>query len=119
MEKLAAVASKIKTPLALSGLVVVVLYAIYKQILSLDVYERIGSESTFQFLQNILDKLFWLAIIAIILGVICYLLPIILSHKARPSSSNVSLIDASLDPKDSPYKQTIKDGTKKIDPKED
>lgn len=116
LDKLMGIASKVKTPLTLSGIVVIVLYAIYRQVLSLDVFENVGANSTFVLLQNVLDRLFWLAQIAIILGVVSYLTTFILSRKTPPSSSNVSLIDASLDPHDSPYEQTIEEGRKKVKP---
>lgn len=117
LDKLMNTASKIKTPLTLSGIVIVVLYAIYRQVLSLDVFEKIGSNSTFILLQNILDKLFWLALFAIILGVISYLTIFILGRKKPLTSSSVVLIDASLDPHDSPYQQTVENGRKTIRPK--
>jgi hypothetical protein len=110
-------AGKVKTPLTLSGAVIVVLYAIYKQVLSLSVFANVGADSTFIILQSILNKLFWLALIAIVLGVASYLTTFILGRKAPTSSSNVSLIDASLDPHDSPYEQVIEAGRKTVKPK--
>jgi hypothetical protein len=111
------IANKVKTPLSLAGITIIVLYAIYRQILSLDIFENIGQDSTFILLQNILDKLFWLALISILLGVFSYLVTIILNRKLRSHSSRVTLIDASLDPKDSPYVQIEEEGKKKIKPK--
>ncbi|OGO74867.1 MAG: hypothetical protein A3K45_03600 [Chloroflexi bacterium RIFOXYC12_FULL_59_14] len=116
MGKFINLAGKIKTPLTLSGLVVVILYAVYRQVLSLNIFENIGANSTFVLLQNILDKIFWLALISILLGVASYLVTFILSRQAPRSSSSVSLIDASLDPHDSPYEQHIENGKKKIRP---
>ena len=43
LTKLAAIAAAIRTPLALAGLITVVLYAIYRQVLSLPVFENIGA----------------------------------------------------------------------------
>ncbi len=117
LDKILGVAAKIKTPLTLSGMIVSILYLLYKQILSLDIFENVGAISTFAIIQNILDRLFWLAILAMILGVASYLTTFIVNRRASNSSSNVSLIDASLDPKDSPYDQTSENGKKRIKPK--
>jgi len=68
-------------------------------------------------LQNVVDKLFILALVAITLGVLSYLGTFVLSRIAPPRSSNVTLLDASLDPKDSPYQQTVKGRRKIITPK--
>jgi len=116
-EKLFILAGKVKTPLILSGLVVSVLYGIYKQILSLDVFENIGANSTFVILQSMLEKVFWLALISIVLGVASYLTTFVLSRKQPAHKSNVSLIDASLDPHNSAYEQNNEKGKKNIKPK--
>ncbi len=114
IQEIMKLAVKVRTPLALAGLTVVILYAIDKEILSLDVFEKIGGSGTLLLLQDILDKLFWLALVALVLGIASYVLTILLSYKSQSHSSNVKLIDASLDPHDSPYEQTIEDGKKKI-----
>jgi hypothetical protein len=67
------VVSRIKTPLVLSGVVVVALYGIYKTVLALDVFEKVGGESTYRLLDSVLSKIFWLAMVSIVLGVGSYL----------------------------------------------
>lgn len=114
--RLAAIAGKVKSPLTLSGIVVVVLYAIYRQVLSLDVFEKVGANSTLVLLQSILDKLYWIALVSIVLGVASYLTTFVLGRKPPISAAKVSLIDASLDPHDSPYKQIVEDGRSSIVP---
>ena len=104
------IATKIMTPLALSGAVLIVLYAIYRQILSLPVFDNIGSESTFLLLHNISVMLFWLALIALMLGVASYLFTAILKRRMPSLSSEFRLIDASLDRGDSPYVQSTEQG---------
>jgi hypothetical protein len=54
----------------------------------------------------VLEKLFWLALIAMILGVLSYLVTVILGHKSKPLADRVDLVNASLDLKDSPYRET-------------
>jgi hypothetical protein len=112
--KISAIATKIKTPLALSGLVFVVLYLLYRQVLSLDVFSNIGANSTFLLLQNVLGKLFLLALLALVLGVGSYLTSAILTHKVQRKSSNVELLDASLMDDDAGYEQVVEAGVKKI-----
>jgi len=80
-ERVVDIARKVRTPLALSGVVIAVLYAIYRQVLSLNVFENIGANPTFLLLQNVLDKLFWLALVSIVLGVISYLITALISDK--------------------------------------
>jgi len=114
LQELMNVAVKVRTPLALAGLTIVVLYGIYKEVLSLNVFEKIGANATFILLQDILDKLFWLALLALVLGVASYLVTSLVGRKSQSHFSNVTLVDASLDSHDNPYTQTIEGGRKKI-----
>lgn len=114
--KLLGVANKVKTPVALSAMVVLVLYAIYRQVLNLKVFSNIGSDPTFRLLQNVIDKMFWLALSALLLGVISYIVTFIFKKRMLVSRSAVTIIDASLDHKDSAYEQTIQNGKKTIRP---
>lgn len=102
VNKLSEIANRVKTPLALAGLIIVVLYAIFQQILALDIFSRLESGPTLNLLQSILNKIFWLALTSLILGVASYLIPLVLRLVGEKYSS-VTLLDASLDPVDSPY----------------
>ena len=114
IQALLKLALKIRTPLALAGLVIIIFYAIYKEVLSMNIFANVGGNSTFLIIENIIDKVFWLAVIALVLGVISYLVTYFLSYRNKSLSSNVSLIDASLDQHSSPYQQQTEDGIKKI-----
>jgi len=114
IQALLKLALKIRTPLALAGLVIIIFYAIYKEVLSLNIFSNVGANSTFLIIENIIDKVFWLAVLALVLGVISYLFTYLLSYKSKSLSSNVSLIDASLDRRRSPYQQHTEDGIIKI-----
>jgi hypothetical protein len=96
---------RVRTPLSLAGLAFVILYFIYKNILQLDIYENVGSERTFLVIDRVVTSLFWLALAALILGIVGYLvrplMPNLISPK--PLQSRTSLIDASLDPQASEY----------------
>jgi hypothetical protein len=72
--KIATILDRIKTPLTLGGLVVVVLYGLYSQILKLPGFAAaLPSGAAAQLLQDIIKYLFWLAILAVVLGVGSYL----------------------------------------------
>jgi len=105
---------KIKTPLTLAGLVIVVFYALYKEILSLPIFGNIGGNSTFLIIEDIISKVFWLALVALILGIVGFLFTFMIEHKNKQLASNVSLIDASLDTQSSPYHEYTENGVKKI-----
>jgi len=105
--KIVAVAARVKTPLTLAGLTVAVLYGVYRLVLALPVFEPLGAERTFMILRSVLGYIFWLAIAAIVLGIGAHIL--IAREGMRNRTSRVTLVDASLDPKDSDYEQT-KDG---------
>lgn len=71
--KIGSVLDRVKTPLTLGGLVILVLYGIYSQILKLGIFPQLPAASAFTLLQTIVSYLFWLAIVALILGVGSYL----------------------------------------------
>lgn len=71
--KLVAALDRIKTPLTLGGLAVVVLYGLYSQILRLQIFGKLPPDSTFILVRDIVGYLFWLAVLAVVLGVASYL----------------------------------------------
>lgn len=72
--KVATVLNRVKTPLTLGGLVVLILYGLYSQILNLPGFRTaLSSLAVAQLLQEIIKYLFWLAILAVVLGVGSYL----------------------------------------------
>lgn len=92
MNTLFEIASAVKTPLALAGIVVVVLYLIFKGILKLNIYPELTRRDTFQLLNRIMTYLFILALIAIVLGFIAYILPLILDGKLGTILSESDII---------------------------
>jgi hypothetical protein len=73
MGKLVAALDRVKTPLTLGGLVVIVLYELYSQILKLKIFGQLPPDSTFILVRDIVGYLFWLAVLAVVLGVASYL----------------------------------------------
>ena len=68
-EKLISIANRFKTPISISALVVIVLYLIYHQILELEIFSKLDEDQTFNLINNLIYILFYLAILAIVLGV--------------------------------------------------
>lgn len=104
--KVTAVLDRIKTPLTLGGLVVIVLYGLYSQILKLPGFAAaLPSGAAAQLLQEIIKDLFYLAIFAVVLGVGSYLavhffpkgwlsnapksVPLKVTHRTRKPKSNL------------------------------
>jgi hypothetical protein len=73
MENLVAALDKIKTPLTLGGFVVIVLYGIYSQVLKLFDPKTFPPGSAALIVGDIVRYLFWLALLAVVLGVGSYL----------------------------------------------
>lgn len=73
MNALFEIASAVKTPLALAGIVVVALYLIFKAILKLNIFPKLARKDTFQLINRIMTYLFILALIAIVLGFVSYM----------------------------------------------
>ncbi len=71
--KLFNVATKIATPLSLASLSLLVLYGIYKAIVGMGIFPELTNSDTFQLLNNIINKLFILALVAMIIGVCAYI----------------------------------------------
>src|SRR6266496_2306317 len=71
-KKLFQIASRVATPLSLASTVVIVLYLVYRNILSLGVFSALAESNTFNLLNSIVDKLFYLSLVALILGVAAY-----------------------------------------------
>ncbi|MGR0479986.1 MAG: hypothetical protein ACTFAL_00905 [Candidatus Electronema sp. V4] len=92
MEKLFQISTTISTPLALGGLFAVIFFFIIKQMLAKDIFSPLTKSSSFNILKTIVDRLFVLALIAMLLGFAGYIIPMLLPA----SSSQKSLPQASL-----------------------
>lgn len=73
LSKMVGVLDRMKTPLTLGGLVVIVLYGLYSQVLALKIFGQLPPNSTFLLVRDIVGYLFWLAVLAVVLGVGSYL----------------------------------------------
>ena len=113
VERLFRLARGVRTPLTLASLIVIVFYLVLRLILNLEVFENVGQENTATILQGIIDRLFWLALAGLFLGVFAYLYTFI---QGKRLSSNVKLVDASLDKNDSHYEEVEETGLGKSGP---
>jgi hypothetical protein len=62
------VAASVSTPLALGGLFAAVLFFILKQILAKNIYPKLSRDHGAAFLKHVVDRLFTLALVAMVLG---------------------------------------------------
>lgn len=72
-EKLFEIASKITRPISVASIVVIALYLIYRAILSLNVFHTLSESNSFILLDSIVNRIFILAVIALVLGTISFL----------------------------------------------
>ncbi len=69
MEAVSGIIERIRTPLSLAGLVVLALYFVYAKILEMNVFSSVGSDQTALLISRVLSYLFWLALVAVVLGI--------------------------------------------------
>jgi uncharacterized protein YjbI with pentapeptide repeats len=79
MESLFSIAEKIGTPLSLAALTVLVLYVLFKTLLERLPTEKLLGPHVLKLLSMILTLVFWLALVALVLGVIAYILSLYIS----------------------------------------
>lgn len=79
MEKILEIASNVSTPLGLGGLIVGALFLIFRQILSLKIFPQLSRQFGGKIIIKIINTFLILALVAIILGFISYVLPTVLS----------------------------------------
>jgi hypothetical protein len=86
MTELFAIASRISTPIALAGLVVMVLYAVIRQMLRSGIFPPLNQSAGGRAVNEILKGLFILSVVAMVLGFAGY----IVSLFAPPRTSNLA-----------------------------
>jgi hypothetical protein len=73
LAKVSSVLSAVRTPLALGGLTVVVLCVIYNRVLGLGIFSTLNGSETIELLTRMVNYVFLLAIVAVVLGVVGYI----------------------------------------------
>src|SRR5215469_2543615 len=95
------IASKVSTPLALGGIIAAIIFFIFRQILAKKFFPTLSRGASGAIIQNIINKLFYLAILAIFLGFIAYVLTAVSADsKSPPEMSRVVYDEASERPDD-------------------
>jgi hypothetical protein len=72
--KVAGVLRGVRTPLSLGGLAIIVLCVVYNRVLGLGIFSTINASQTSNLLTTMVGYVFWLALIAVVLGGIGYLI---------------------------------------------
>jgi len=68
------IARRISTPISLASAIIMVLYLLYRIVLGLDIFTHLEETNTFLLLNSIVDKVFILAIVGLVLGIVSYLI---------------------------------------------
>jgi hypothetical protein len=71
--KVGSTLERVRTPLTLGGLAVLVLYGVYGKILDMDIFGDLTEESTAVVIDRIALYVFVLAIVAVVLGAASYM----------------------------------------------
>ncbi len=75
MQEIFEIASRISTPLALGGFFAAILFFIFREILRKDVFPTLAKSASAEIIKTIIDRLFILALVAMVLGFAGYILP--------------------------------------------
>lgn len=83
MEKIFEIASQVSTPLALAGFFAALVFFIFRQIVAKNIFPRLTATIGADLLKLIIDRLFVLALVAMVLGFVGYVVPPLFSPKAQ------------------------------------
>ncbi len=75
MQEIFEIASNISRPLALGGFFAAVVFFIFRQILKKEVFPTLSKSASADIIKTIIDRLFLLALVAMVLGFAGYILP--------------------------------------------
>lgn len=75
MEKIFEIASQVSTPLALAGFFAALVFFIFRQIVAKNIFPRLTAAIGADLLKLIVDRLFVLALVAMVLGFVGYVVP--------------------------------------------
>ena len=74
LTKIAGALGVVRTPLSLGGLAVLVLCLVYNKILGLGIFPTLKDSQAAQILNSMIGYVFWLAVVAVVLGIAGYLI---------------------------------------------
>ena len=93
MDKVLKLAMGIKLPLSLAALGLLIFYLIINSVLGMGIFANLSEGSTFEILNSILSFVFWIALAALIVGAILYIIPYIFPKYKK---SNVEIVSSNL-----------------------
>lgn len=92
MSEIFEIASNVSTPIGLAGITIVSLYFIFRLVLKLDIFPKLTRTLTQEIILSIINKIFWLSMVATILGFVGYIVTSQTNssstQKGKPSESN-------------------------------
>lgn len=91
MDKIFELATSISTPLALSGFFAAIVFYIFRQIVAKNIFPKLTAAVGARVLRFIIEKLFILALVAMVLGFIAYLATVLLPHRPEAGSEQSRL----------------------------
>jgi hypothetical protein len=80
LQQMSGILNRIKTPLTLAGLALLVFYGIFSKVLDLKVFSTLKEANTASLLSRVLSYAFVLALVCVVLGVASFLV----THWVRP-----------------------------------
>jgi hypothetical protein len=87
MERLLEIASNVSTPLALSGLIAAIFFLVLRQIVAKNIFPQLTSAVGGKLLKLIVERLFVLALIAMVLGFAGYIVTTAFPKEVKPPDS--------------------------------
>ena len=95
MDSILRIAASVHTPLALGGLIAGILFLVFRQIIAKDIFGSLAGPDTKDVIVRVIDKLFYLALVAVVLGFVAYILPKVVT--ARGGQISPDYVDVGLD----------------------
>ena len=108
------IATKVSTPLALSGLFATILFFVLRQILAKDIFPKLARTAGADVIKTIVNRLFVLALLAMILGFFGYMLPYVIKEDNGDDAILVHFSGLVTDEEGKPIRKTMitVDGTR-------
>jgi ACR3 family arsenite efflux pump ArsB len=103
MESVLRIAASVSTPLALGGLIAGVLFLVLRQLIAKDIFGRLATDATKDVVLAVINKLFYLALVAVVLGFLGYVIPKFI----KGPTVSPDYVDVGLD-EDKPFTQVVK-----------
>ncbi|HVR40223.1 MAG TPA: hypothetical protein VMU84_14100, partial [Thermoanaerobaculia bacterium] len=88
MDRILEIATKVATPLALAGLIIGVLFLLFRQVLAKKIFPKLLRNQSAAVIHKIIDRMFVLALVAILLAVVAYIAGLFAKASQKPGNSS-------------------------------